>query len=117
MWPCEWPTFYGHCDDGSDPLIPGIIDVLTQEDFDAVWEVEKADRIVKLTQSLRMQRNDMLSNCDWTQLSDAPLDDVKKQAWIEYRQALRDVTSQEGFPQTIEWPKSPDAPEELAVTV
>ena len=30
------------------------------------------------------------------------------QAWLDYRQALRDVTSQEGFPNTVTWPTKPE---------
>ncbi len=54
--------------------------------------------------SQRAYRNTLLSDCDWTQLPDAP---VNTQAWANYRQALRDVTSQTGFPWDIQWPEKP----------
>lgn len=54
---------------------------------------------------LRSQRNLKISLCDWTQLPDAP---VNKEAWAAYRQALRDITKQDGFPWDIQWPLSPD---------
>ena len=54
--------------------------------------------------SQRAYRNTLLSECDWTQLQDAP---VNQQAWANYRQALRDVTTQAGFPWDIEWPEKP----------
>jgi hypothetical protein len=54
--------------------------------------------------SQRAFRNKLLSDCDWTQLPDAPVD---TQAWANYRQALRDVTSQTGFPWDIQWPEKP----------
>lgn len=57
--------------------------------------------------NVRQQRDAMLSACDWTQIADAPLDAVQKAAWIAYRQALRDVPSQPGFPTIIIWPISP----------
>jgi hypothetical protein len=53
---------------------------------------------------VREQRNEKLKESDWTQVADAPVD---KAAWATYRQALRDVTSQAGFPWTIEWPTIP----------
>lgn len=56
----------------------------------------------------RLLRNDMLYNSDWTQLADAPLTAEEKAAWAEYRQALRDITSQEGFPTNIIMPVAPD---------
>lgn len=53
---------------------------------------------------VRDDRNKRLADCDWTQLPDAPVDAA---AWATYRQALRDVTSQEGFPWTVVWPEIP----------
>lgn len=55
-------------------------------------------------EAMRKQRNEKLSESDWTQVADAPVD---KAAWATYRQALRDVTAQEGFPWTITWPTQP----------
>jgi endonuclease/exonuclease/phosphatase family metal-dependent hydrolase len=53
---------------------------------------------------VRSERNALLVASDWTQVADAPVD---KAAWATYRQALRDVTQQSGFPWTIEWPTQP----------
>ena len=39
---------------------------------------------------VREERNKLLVNSDWTQLSDSPLTDSKKAEWATYRQALRD---------------------------
>lgn len=55
-------------------------------------------------------RNEMLAQTDWTQLPDAPLTDELKAAWGEYRQALRDITTQPGFPDKIKWPSKPGLP-------
>jgi len=52
----------------------------------------------------RSQRDALLSQSDWTQLPDAPVD---QQAWAKYRQALRDVPQQAGFPTEITWPQKP----------
>ena len=54
--------------------------------------------------NVRQQRTEKLKDCDWTQLADAPVD---KAAWATYRQALRDVTKQAGFPWDIQWPVAP----------
>ena len=54
--------------------------------------------------SVREQRNTKLSESDWTQLADAPVDDL---AWATYRQALRDISVQSGFPWTVTWPTQP----------
>lgn len=58
---------------------------------------------------VRAQRNSLLTLCDWTQLPDAPLTDGEKQEWAEYRQALRDVPEQTGFPENVIWPSTPSA--------
>lgn len=53
---------------------------------------------------VRKQRNKLLAESDWTQLVDSPVDHA---AWFSYRQALRDIPAQSGFPWTIEWPEQP----------
>ena len=46
-----------------------------------------------LADNLRLQRESLLKNSDWTVLSDSPLSDSKKAEWVTYRQALRDITN------------------------
>lgn len=58
-------------------------------------------------QTARNERNMKLTFTDWTQLPDAPLTAEMKAAYAEYRQALRDVPEQAGFPDAIEWPEEP----------
>ena len=76
---------------------------------DGVWSFNYVikewvqDTAVLATQAIK-QRNDLLLASDWTQLPDAPAD---KTAWAAYRQHLRDVTQQSGFPITIDWGTSP----------
>jgi hypothetical protein len=53
---------------------------------------------------VRTERSAKLAESDWTQLADAPVDSV---AWAAYRQGLRDVPQQEGFPWTVVWPEAP----------
>ena len=54
---------------------------------------------------VRAERNALLSASDWTQVADAPVD---KAAWATYRQALRDITAQAGFPHSVTWPTKPE---------
>lgn len=58
----------------------------------------------QLASEARAQRNALLLASDRTQLADAPFDQA---AWALYRQALRDITAQAGFPATINWPVAP----------
>jgi hypothetical protein len=53
---------------------------------------------------VRTQRNQLLKDSDWTQVADAPVD---KEAWATYRQALRDIPSQVGFPTNVIFPTPP----------
>ena len=53
----------------------------------------------------RAQRNALLLASDWTQLADIPA--ATKTLWEPYRQDLRDVTDQPGYPLNIVWPTPP----------
>ena len=53
--------------------------------------------------TVRLQRNQRLAECDWTQLPDAPVDAVP---WAAYRQELRDITQQLD-PFNLVWPTQP----------
>jgi hypothetical protein len=64
----------------------------------------KTAKDAEQAKSVRQQRGEKLKDSDWTQVADAPVD---KEAWAAYRQALRDVTQQSGFPWTIIWPEQP----------
>jgi hypothetical protein len=98
-------------------------------DFMPVWHFQRqeqlangisnADAVAALVEPLppppepdledvaRQQRNFLLAASDWTQVADAPLTEEQKTAWAIYRQALRDIPSQEGFPAEINWPEAP----------
>ena len=69
---------------------------MTPEEITEQNEAKAAD--------VRAERNRKLAECDWTQLPDAPVD---AQAWAAYRQDLRNVTGQPGFPFDVQWPNQP----------
>jgi len=54
---------------------------------------------------VRTTRNEKLAESDWTQIADSTAD---KTVWATYRQALRDITSQDGFPWAVIWPTQPE---------
>ena len=64
----------------------------------------KAQKDATQSDAVRADRNKRLADSDWTQVADAPVD---KAAWATYRQALRDITSQGGFPWNVTWPVQP----------
>jgi len=53
------------------------------------------------------KRQQLLLDSDWTQLPNGPLTAAQQQAWVVYRQALRDITTQAGYPFEITWPTPP----------
>jgi hypothetical protein len=77
-----------------------------------VWGVRElpADEQQKIRDAkataVRKQRDALLAQSDWTLLPDAP---VNAAAWASYRQALRDVPAQPGFPFDVIWPTAPGA--------
>jgi hypothetical protein len=64
----------------------------------------KAMKDAEQAKSVRTSRGEKLKDSDWTQIADSTAD---KALWATYRQALRDVTAQAGFPWTVEWPETP----------
>ena len=64
----------------------------------------KAMKDAEQAKSVRASRSDKLKDSDWTQVEDAPVD---KAAWATYRQELRDISAQAGFPWTVVWPTQP----------
>lgn len=63
----------------------------------------------QLAELARAKRDHLLAESDWTQLPDAraAMGVEKAAEWNVYRQSLRDVPSQSGFPTDILWPIKP----------
>jgi hypothetical protein len=59
----------------------------------------------KPAKDAREKRDLLLKESDWTQLSDVKLSNIS--VWNAYRQLLRDIPQQLGFPQSIDWPVKP----------
>lgn len=114
--PFEPPSGYAEVADVLQPVVDYTqnvtegIPVLVDGTWTRHWVVtdaspeQIADRTASKAQEVRADRNRRLSECDWTQLPDAPVDHA---AWAAYRQALRDVSSQPGFPWNVQWPVVP----------
>lgn len=90
------------------------VNEITPKEVNSIWTQQWA--VIELTQQeqieaanakgdkIRAERNVRLASCDWTQLPDAPVDHA---SWATYRQELRDVTGQVGFPWNVVWPTPP----------
>ena len=74
------------------------------------WSISEMDDEAKAAKdaaqatAVRADRDRRLADSDWTQVADAP---VNQAAWATYRQGLRDVPAQAGFPYDITWPVKP----------
>lgn len=53
------------------------------------------------------KRDALLYASDWTQIPNNPLTTEQQTSWAIYRQALRDITNQPGYPFDIVWPTKP----------
>lgn len=69
---------------------------------------EIAERTDNQANAVRSERNQKLANCDWTQLTDSPLNVEAKAAWAFYRENLRMIPEQQGFPWDLQWPPEPN---------
>lgn len=70
---------------------------MTEEELAAVTAAKAAQ--------VRADRNRRLSETDWTQVLDSPVD---RTAWAAYRDELRSLPEQEGFPHNVVWPTKPE---------
>jgi hypothetical protein len=77
------------------------------------WEItsasseEIAERLERKSIEVRQYRNQYLSDSDWVVTRAKETGTNIPTAWKNYRQALRDITSQEGFPHEVVWPTKP----------
>ena len=76
---------------------------------EAEWDAEEAayaaNADTRKAVDVREERNAKLAATDWTQAADVP--QSVKDSYAPYRQALRDVPTQSGFPNQVVWPESP----------
>ena len=57
---------------------------------------------------LREERNRRLTQCDWVLMPDVVMTEEVKQAWLDYRQALRDLPANTTDPSNPVWPQAPN---------
>jgi hypothetical protein len=61
----------------------------------------------RLKNSIRSERDTLLKDTDWIVAKSLEQGAPVPDQWKAYRQALRDITEQAGFPENIEWPEKP----------
>lgn len=80
------------------------VEIAKEQSYNGEYTIED---IPVTAEEARAQRDKLLEYTDWTQVLDSPIDAETREAYRVYRQALRDIPEQEGFPQTIVWPELP----------
>jgi hypothetical protein len=76
-----------------------------------IFETEEQETEYKTRKDLeqatavRQSRDQLLKDTDWVAVKAYETDTPMTSDWKNYRQALRDITSQDGFPWSVNWPK------------
>ncbi len=73
--------------ENNQSIIEGVFDVEKYKIIDG----KAVEQTIDFWIAVRIERNNLLSESDWTQMSDSPLSDSKKTEWATYRQSLRDL--------------------------
>lgn len=94
-------------------LAEGSTEYRVKRGEDLSWTVEKipekteAEKLAEAEEQVRAQRDSLIAATDFLMASDYPISDEDRAAVAAYRQALRDVPQQEGFPHEVVWPEAP----------
>ena len=87
--------------------VNGVLTELTEAEITArnaresIWAVEESNSVAL---DIRNQRDRLLAETDWMALSDVTM----SSEMTTYRQALRDIPAQAGFPASVTWPTKPE---------
>ncbi|QDC38401.1 phage tail protein [Sphingobium fuliginis ATCC 27551] len=120
------PAHAAFYDDGFHSIIPADALEISQARHAELMEEQGAGRIIAagpdglpitldppapstdhLLAWMRRRRNRLLAECDHTQMPDVTLSEARREAWREYRQALRDLPETTTDLTAIEWPVPP----------
>ena len=81
---------------------------ISEEEFNQIVTVINTPTVEQLAESARAKRNQLIAETDYLMMPDYPVP-VEVRASVEtYRQSLRDITEQAGFPDLIDWPVKPE---------
>ena len=69
----------------------------------------ETERLERASESARNQRDRLLTETDWVTIRATDTGDPVPTEWQTYRQALRDIPDQTGFPDNVEWPQEPES--------
>jgi hypothetical protein len=98
----NWVQAWSVVDMFADTTEDGV--TTTKAEHEAAYQ---ADLDAKAAESVRTQRDAELAKSDWRVIKSTETGVEMSAEWADYRQALRDITDQSGFPNEIEWPTEP----------
>lgn len=78
-----------------------------KKNFDLWLDFARNEEITNKEKEARTIRDELLKESDWTQMKDTALTMEKQEEYRIYRQELRDISKQQGFPYDIKWPIKP----------
>lgn len=94
-----------------DPMTQHTVEGSIVQDVDGSWGLSwSVESLPNDTASnnIRKRRDFLLSESDWVVVKASEYAKPISSSWLTYRQALRDVTLQEGFPYSVIWPNKPE---------
>ena len=93
-----------------DPLTSKVVDGSFEQGAGGNWIMPWVVQQLPLDQAernIRSKRDSLLQDTDWIVIKASERNDNIPAEWEMYRQALRDITAQEGFPYSVTWPTKP----------
>jgi hypothetical protein len=104
MYPCSRSSQPAY-----DELVSRLADgEFTQEQDSWVLSYEVVQFPDSIAQeNIRTRRDELLQESDWIVVKSYERGEAIPQEWLDYRQSLRDVTEQTGFPYSVVWPTKP----------
>jgi hypothetical protein len=70
-------------------------------------EPTQQEAYISAVANIQTKRVELLYQSDWTQIPNGPLTQQQQEAWAVYRQQLRDIPEQSGYPFNVVWPTPP----------
>lgn len=117
------PTTSGFYIDVINSVIPEDVFEVPEEEYKALFEGQSKgksivyksrklqlvdpEKMEKTWDDIRLRRDTLLANSDWTQMPDSPLSEEMRTKWQVYRQKLRDITTAYSDPNKVVWPLAP----------
>jgi hypothetical protein len=102
----EYDSITQNLTEGAPALVEGVWTQMWTISDATPEEIER--RTADLASSVRRERDDLLAASDWIVIKSYERNQNIPSEWEVYRQALRDIPSQEGFPREVIWPAKPE---------